>query len=746
MGNRIFQNSINVLVQYKDRKLGKGRPFFPACFVSLLSLTIFSTAFAAPELSSSDWSKLLENYQKNECEQIIATLQPITSANVTKENFESQRRSWFLLGKCYTKIEDYQAAERSLQIGLEFDPGNRDIWRYHQAKNYLEWNKTSKAIPLFKKLLHSVETSHYQQIIREDIKNYYQTGAQAVHIYPLLHEMLETPELLLHDYSIINVYFRGAYAQKKTVPALLYLLQWKYPINQETAISSETQFQAILKQKLLSPEPEDYFQRFKTLEKLNLRSYLLKNIPEHIDQIPSKQYRASIGRIYIRTLFNQKYYSEILTLREQKIFSQKYQLEDAIQLFWEIRAYQKLKHLSNALSGIDKFEKRFPQSDLLPQIYEKMALRYELDNNYKIADAWSKKIMKKFPESIQAESAIWKLIWYRFQNKHYGDALYHVRNALKRNISSLEVRAKFLYWQGKLAHLHKQTHLAKRSFLQLRTQLPNTYYSQLLFNTKGRLSRYAQISLVANSPKTWHDTPPALSTSLTHALERPVFLFSINEQEQAATELLHIVQKYPKHAMIWKASNLLYQFQEYYALQKYVANYYSWDLKSLAIEGQKVWEFAYPRPYWDTVQKYAQKAHIDPYLAFAIMREESHFNPDALSTTNAMGLMQLMPQTARQLAKRHRIPLKPISQVFEPSINIHLGTSYLGWLSPQFGRNLIYTAGGYNAGPGNMKKWIRSWKKLPMDEFVEMIPFNETQNYVKRVFRSYHLYKRIYSP
>jgi soluble lytic murein transglycosylase len=128
-----------------------------------------------------------------------------------------------------------------------------------------------------------------------------------------------------------------------------------------------------------------------------------------------------------------------------------------------------------------------------------------------------------------------------------------------------------------------------------------------------------------------------------------------------------------------------------------------------------------------------------------MMREESHFNPQALSSSKGIGLMQLMPATAKDVAKRKKIKLNEKEEIFNPELNTQLGTLYLGRLSNQFKSELIYTAGGYNAGPHNMIKWINRWRGKSLDVFVEQIPFKETRNYVKRVYRSYKLYKQIYS-
>ena len=192
-------------------------------------------------------------------------------------------------------------------------------------------------------------------------------------------------------------------------------------------------------------------------------------------------------------------------------------------------------------------------------------------------------------------------------------------------------------------------------------------------------------------------------------------------------------------------SHLLHRRGEFYSLLRIVANYYLPHLVTHEVGGYPLWELAYPRPYWPQLKSFSRKAGIDPYFALAIMREESHFNPRALSSSKAMGLMQLMPATAKYVARKKNIELKKKEDIYNPELNTLLGTLYLGGLSERFKSELIYTAGSYNAGPHNMLKWIKRWKGKPLDAFVEQIPFNETKNYVKRVYRSYKLYKQIYS-
>ena len=106
--------------------------------------------------------------------------------------------------------------------------------------------------------------------------------------------------------------------------------------------------------------------------------------------------------------------------------------------------------------------------------------------------------------------------------------------------------------------------------------------------------------------------------------------------------------------------------------------------------------------------------------------------------------MQLILPTAYKMAKQLNIRLTNINNLYEPHVNIQLGTHYLGNLAHEFNHQLVYVSGGYNAGEHRVRDWLKKYADLPMDEYVESIPFRETRNYVKRVFMSYHLYKKIY--
>lgn len=152
--------------------------------------------------------------------------------------------------------------------------------------------------------------------------------------------------------------------------------------------------------------------------------------------------------------------------------------------------------------------------------------------------------------------------------------------------------------------------------------------------------------------------------------------------------------------------------------------------------------FLYPVGYEDEVKRAASATHLPMGLILGIMREESLFARAVRSRAGAVGLMQLMPGTAKMKAKALSLPFS-LSDLSVPASNIRLGSSFLSDMVNRFDGQVALAVMAYNAGPGNVSKWLSTQGYLPMDEFIESIPFSETRGYVKRVLRSARIYGHI---
>jgi soluble lytic murein transglycosylase len=157
----------------------------------------------------------------------------------------------------------------------------------------------------------------------------------------------------------------------------------------------------------------------------------------------------------------------------------------------------------------------------------------------------------------------------------------------------------------------------------------------------------------------------------------------------------------------------------------------------------KAWELAFPRPYLDVVQREAAQAGVEPALVYAVMREESQFDADAVSPANAYGLMQLIVPTARNVARAAHLPFGP-EALKRPKINVALGCRELSRLGGLFPDNPLLAVPAYNAGPGRAARWLRDRPSLDFDLWVERIPYQETRRYTKRVLSSRAVYSYLY--
>jgi soluble lytic murein transglycosylase len=161
-------------------------------------------------------------------------------------------------------------------------------------------------------------------------------------------------------------------------------------------------------------------------------------------------------------------------------------------------------------------------------------------------------------------------------------------------------------------------------------------------------------------------------------------------------------------------------------------------------ENVRAWRIAYPPAYRDAVRRWAPPAGVPVDLVQALMREESALDPRALSPAGAVGLTQLMLPTAQEVARQLRLGKVTRASLADPSLNIRLGSRYLGDLVRRFDGSVPLALAAYNAGGGAVGRWLETRRGLELDEFVEEIPVEETRGYVKRVLRSYAAYRLLY--
>ena len=156
----------------------------------------------------------------------------------------------------------------------------------------------------------------------------------------------------------------------------------------------------------------------------------------------------------------------------------------------------------------------------------------------------------------------------------------------------------------------------------------------------------------------------------------------------------------------------------------------------------RMWQRAYPLKYSDYVEKYADEMGIDKYLVYAVIKAESNFDEKAVSEKGAVGLMQIMPETGREGAKKLGIKDYSDKKLTDPKINIHIGCYYISFLMNRYGGDIRTAMAAYNAGYGNVDNWLAREQKNVIEE--GNIPFGETKKYIVKILNGYEKYKEIY--
>ena len=338
--------------------------------------------------------------------------------------------------------------------------------------------------------------------------------------------------------------------------------------------------------------------------------------------------------------------------------------------------------------------------------------------------------------------ALWRVGWRHYQLEQYAQAISNFKEM--QDIQDIgEEHARASYWMARsMDHSQQQSH-AQTLYKELAQKVPFTYYGQL---AQSRLLQ-PDSSVISTSYETLSSPshPQGASPLLQDVrYQKASELVSLQLFQEAARELQTLIP-----GMISDKQNLseflgtAEQAQAYQLGIRIAIQRFGNKLKQGQIpQSSQIWTWAYPDGYLPTIRSFASPA-LDPYLVAGLIREESLYNPFAVSYVGALGLMQLMPTTADVVARRLGLARPVREELFNAQANIQLGTTYVNELLEKFKGNLVHTVAAYNAGPAAVNRWIARNEGKPADEFVESISYRETRGYVKRVLGSYRVYRTL---
>jgi soluble lytic murein transglycosylase len=310
------------------------------------------------------------------------------------------------------------------------------------------------------------------------------------------------------------------------------------------------------------------------------------------------------------------------------------------------------------------------------------------------------------------EEALWAIGWTQYIAGDYEKA----RETLSQMTSSY-TDPRYVYWKTKCSELLGDTKSPKTTSVK----------------EGGHRDFYAILSLLKDnrSPKKINRNAlkPITTTGLS---EKTDALAELGFKSEAVFELIYQARRSTEQRETIAISAYLKRLGE----EKMSIN-----IVTKVPYREEIHELYYPLSYWAFVEEAAGKNGVDPLLVLSVIREESRFDPQARSIAGALGLMQLMPQTAarfsRHALKAHKLP----ANLQDARLNIQIGTYYLSQLLKTF-QSIPPALAAYNAGEDAVKSWLSRGNYKTVDEFIEDIPYDETRNYVKRVLNTYFEYLR----
>lgn len=339
----------------------------------------------------------------------------------------------------------------------------------------------------------------------------------------------------------------------------------------------------------------------------------------------------------------------------------------------------------------------------------------------------------------QRSEALWRVAWVQYRSGQWLAALDAFQEALAGK-EDPQVTPQVLYWMARTHEQVQDTRAAER-YLELCRRFAFTYYCQLA-RSGGKVSPLDPAPPSVVSMPLLIDGKPDVARDRRYL--KAVELKLLGMDQEAARELSTLMEQYAHdRASLLSLSTLLSDAGAYHQALRLARVHFRETLERGGDDVPPgIWRAAYPTAYLSVIRKHAG-ARVHPSLAAAIIREESQYDSRALSRVGAIGLMQVMPATAQAVARKFGIPSVNREELFEQEVNIRFGVLYLDQLLRQFEGNALYAIAAYNAGPPAVLAWMAKYGNKPPDEFVELIPYQETRQYVKRVLRSYREYVRL---
>jgi len=694
----------------------------------------------------------LEFYQQSDYQQAISELLKVEYSTL---NLPLYIKSQYLLGDCYRKIEDWDRAIEIYKNLVVDDPILTDYSLFHLAETYKLKGENRESTATYKQIIENFPQSLIMSEANYRIaQNYHElndTASAVVYFKNILEDSKDNQLKAKVLLELSEIYWQ----EKKYVDSLncLYeILDEGYRLKRKS-------------------EPEELLSRyfFKIQEELKeikvpyhimvkcadiLFKYRQYNLAEglYVEIIETFPEAPDIAEIYYkraRSLYYKKEYKEAVNQCEEIIAKFP---PGEITIKANYLGGNSLRVLGERYLAIDKYEKiigQYPESYYARQSYLRLAESYfQLKETEKGISLW-KELISRYPNSYESMTSLWNLARYYTNNSSYPEALDYYRE-LSERFSQSRLGDDALYWKGKILENMGSDEEAKTAYEKLIREYPLSYYSERIREQRSDISFVWPVSVSGEEDfinlEEFLKKYDKIEGKGQLSLLKAELFEEISFYKESIVELKGTLNYYPGNIfLLFKLSDDYKKNMDYNDSLNYseiIFNYLedNHQLEELPLE---LWEGLYPLYHEEMIRECALEYETDPLLVLAMIREESRFNTWDESVAGARGLMQIIFSTGEWIAQKINLEKFNDEMLFDPKINIDLGCWYINYLKERFSNDFISIISGYNAGPGTTSKWLKQYDRTDLDNFVENIPYSETREHIKKVMKSYQMYKRL---
>ena len=418
----------------------------------------------------------------------------------------------------------------------------------------------------------------------------------------------------------------------------------------------------------------------------------------------------------------------------------------ALKMYLQSELARNEGHADEHDALVQQLLSKFPQSRWTEEALYSGGNMYLIKRDASRAIDEYSELTQHFPRSTYSPSAHWRAAWLSYRQRRYSDAARLMDDQITTYVGGTEIPGA-LYWRGRLYEdVEHNFAQAANYYKALDASFVNSYYAML-----GR----QRLAVIGNRGT----VEPAPALAAVRAVNNPHLIASPPENDPhlikarllanaALNEYIRPEIQLSPTAEQWGALAEAQIYQSFGENTRAIQAMKRSKIPFLSLPVAEVptayWTLVFPRPYWQDLTADARANGLDPYLVASLIRQESEFNPGAVSKANAYGLMQLLPSVGKSIAKKNGIKHFSTNDLLKPTVNLQLGTIDLRQSINRFDGQLEYALASYNAGDTPVRQWIMSNDYKDIPEWVESIPYTETRDYVQAILRNREIYRAVY--